>query len=220
MRARTRRGAGPVGIGVRLNTRGASRSWLLLCAALGAPALALMSLHWTALAPPALLQQLDWQPAAGASLGWRVWTAAWVHWSGMHLAANGLGLLLVAWLGQAAGCGRRDAWAWLVAWPLSHLALLLQPALQHYGGLSGVLHAGVAIAALRLIAQDGRVRRVGVGLLSGLLVKLLLEQPWGEPLRHWPGWDIAIAPLAHTTGVLCGLSSASLLRCWRNSGRL
>ena len=46
---------------------------------------------------------------------------------------------------HGADCGPRcarpadrvDAWAWFVAWPLTHLGLLLQPSLLHYGGLSG-----------------------------------------------------------------------------------
>ena len=143
-----------------------------------------------------------------------------VHWSPLHLGANLLGTMGVAALGAAADCRGRSAVAWALAWPATQFALVLQPALLHYGGLSGVLHAGVTIAALQLILFGApRSRLIGVMLALGLAVKLWLEAPWGAPLRQVDGWDIAIAPLAHATGVLAGaVFGAVLLRhCRRQS---
>ena len=149
----------------------------------------------------------DWQPALALQQPWRAWSAVFVHWSAKHLTANLLGTLLLATLGWAAACGQRAALAWLLAWPLTQLGLLLQPDLRHYGGLSGVLHAGVAVAAWHLLFEHRRrARLVGASLLAGLCVKLLLESPWDDPLRQAPGWDIAIAPLAHATGAFAGLA--------------
>jgi len=154
---------------------------------------------------------LDWQPALAAREPWRAWTAAFVHWSPLHLGANLAGTAVVVALGLAARLPARCALAWAVAWPLTHLGLLLQPALAHYGGLSGVLHAGVAVAALTLVAcERGRRRWLGGAVLAGLLVKVLLEEPWGAPLRHGGGWDIATAPLAHATGAAAGLLCGAL----------
>ena len=151
---------------------------------------------------PALLR---WQPELALAQPWRSVSAAWVHFSPLHLGANLLGTALVAALGIAAGCGRRAALAWALAWPITHIALLAQPALQQYGGLSGVLHAGVAVAGWQLLRGDhGRRRAIGAALLAGLLAKLLLEAPWQGPLRQVPGWDIAIAPLAHASGAAAG----------------
>lgn len=223
--------------GLPLTGRGAARrpprppaaAWWALCALAGAGALL------TALAgEPAALR---WQPERAWTQPWRWWTAAWVHLSTLHLVANLAGTALVAALGPAAGCGRRAALAWAAAWPLTHGALLAQPALAFYGGLSGVLHAAVAVAAVQLLrgpapagpaagcdadrpvgpvaapAADraagpglppGRRRAVGALLAAGLAAKLLLEAPWAGPLRHAPGWDIAIAPLAHAAGALAG----------------
>ena len=90
---------------------------------------------------------LDWQPALAYAQPWRAWSAAFVHWSARHLSANLGALLLVGALGAAAGCQGRATLAWALAWPTGHALLLLQPRLLHYGGLSGVLHAGVAVAA-------------------------------------------------------------------------
>ena len=178
-------------------------AWTLMAALL---ALASVAAWWQ----PALLW--DWEPALAWHQPWRWWTAAIVHWSAQHLVLNLFGTLLVVLLGRAAGCGPRATLAWLLAWPLTHLALLLQPALQHYGGLSGVLHAGVAITAWQLVTRPGVLTRsVGALLLAGLAVKIGLEAPWRGPLRHVPGWDILIAPMAHATGTVVGVLCAALL---------
>lgn len=155
----------------------------------------------------------SWAPALAGSEAWRWWTAAWVHWSRWHLLANLAGLAVVALLGWRAGTGRADAWAWALAWPLSHGALLLQPALQRYGGLSGVLHAGVVIVALRLaFGTPGPRRTIGAALLAGVALKLLLEEPWRSALRQSADWDIAIAPAAHVAGAVAGALCALCVR--------
>ena len=181
------------------------RAWLALAALLGLGSL----LAW-----PLPREALDWQPALAESQPWRGLSAAFVHWSTLHLGANLLGLALVAALGRAAPCDRRAALAWVLAWPLTHLALLAQPTLAHYGGLSGVLHAGVAVAAWQLLRDgpDRRRRAIGAALLAGLALKLGLEAPWQGPLRQVPGWDIALAPGAHLAGTLAGLGCAVLVR--------
>lgn len=198
--------------GVGLNTRSPGRLWWLLSAALGGLALAL----WWA---PSIW--FDWQPGQAWHQPWRWWTAAGVHWSERHLAGNLGATALVAAYGLAARAPARLAWAWFAAWPLTHLGLLLQPGLLHYGGLSGVLHAGVAATSLWLAWAGPRRRRViGLLMLGGLAVKLLLEAPWGEPLRASPGWGIALAPLGHATGSLAGLLCAGCALALRpRSGR-
>ena len=155
------------------------------------------------LADPALLR---WQPELAWAQPWRMVTAAWVHLSTQHLAGNLAATAVVAVFGVAAGCGRRAATAWALAWPLTQLGLLAQPALLRYGGLSGVLHAGVAVAVWQLLRDGSRRRRaVGAAVALMVLAKLLLEAAWqGPALRQVPGWDIAIAPGAHASGVLAG----------------
>lgn len=154
---------------------------------------------------------LDWQPALAASQPWRAWTAVFVHWSALHLGANLGAAAVVAAFGAAARVPARLALAWCAAWPLTHWGLLLQPALAHYGGLSGVLHAGVAIVVLwLLVAERGSRRAIGAAVLVGLVVKIVTEQPWGAPLRVGDGWDIAVAPLAHLTGASAGALCAAL----------
>lgn len=187
------------------------QAWLALAALLGAGALAVWWLPSAA---------IDWQPQRTATEPWRTWTAALVHWSGAHLAANMAGLLVVAALGRSARLPTAAALAWAAAWPLTQLLLLAMPALQRYGGLSGVLHAGVAVAALWLmVRRRGAPRAIGIAIAAGLLAKLLLEAPWGAPLRQVEGWDIAIAPLAHATGALAGLVCAAVALAWPRRAR-
>ena len=173
------------------------QAWLALAAALAAASV----LAWWA---PAWA--LDWQPALAAAEPWRAFSAAFVHWSPMHLGANLGAAAAVAAFGWAAKLPPRAALAWGVAWPLTHVGLLLRPELAHYGGLSGLLHGGVAVAVLWLLVQErGRRRAIGAMVGLGLAAKLWLEQPWGPVLRPAAGWDIALAPLAHATGAAAGL---------------
>jgi rhomboid family GlyGly-CTERM serine protease len=155
---------------------------------------------------------IDWQPALAWSEPWRWWSAVWVHFSDLHLHANLAGALLVALLGLASDVPMRAAMAWLIAWPLTQLALVAQPGLAHYGGLSGVLHAGVAVVAMQLIIEGPRRRRLlGVALFAGVALKLLSETPWIGPVQHPQGIDIATVPLAHVTGAVSGLVACAVL---------
>lgn len=162
-------------------------------------------------------RQLDWQPGLALAQPWRCWSAAWVHWSEGHRWANVAGTVLVAALGWRAHCDRLDSLAWFVAWPLTQLGLLLQPTLAHYGGLSGVLHAGVVVAAVSLLHRERGARRaLGAAILLGVALKVGLEQPWQAALQRVPGWDIAIAPGAHLSGALTGGACALAAAFWRH----
>jgi rhomboid family GlyGly-CTERM serine protease len=148
----------------------------------------------------------DWQPALALQQPWRCWTAALLHWSPQHLGMNLLGAALIALLGWRADVRAIDALAWALAWPLTQLGLLWQPALLHYAGLSGVLHAGVAIVACRLLRSGPpRAQRIAGLLLAGMVAKLLLESPWRGATQALPGLDFSLAPLAHVSGAITGV---------------
>ena len=124
-----------------------------ICAEGGGPA---------SLAP--LARALDWQPALGLREPWRLFTAAWVHWNLAHLAVNLAGGAVVAFVGWRARLEPAATGAWLAAWPLTQLAMAalgadrVAAAMPHYGGLSGVLHAGVVVLGLTLAWPLARVR--------------------------------------------------------------
>lgn len=161
---------------------------------------------------------LDWQPGRLGTEPWRMLTAAFVHWSTPHLLVNLAGCVVVAAFGLVARLPPLAGLAWLAAWPLTHAALLLRPELAHYGGLSGVLHAAVAVAAVWLLSDGARPRRwVGAAVLAGLVGKVLLEHPLGPVLRPDSTLGIATAPLAHATGAAAGVLCALVLLSWRTS---
>ena len=61
---------------------------------------------------PGLARQvLTWQPALAWAEPWRCWSAAWVHFSLMHLGANLAGALLLLLLGHVARLPREAALA-------------------------------------------------------------------------------------------------------------
>jgi len=118
----------------------------------------------TALAAAPLATALDWQPALGLREPWRLWTCAWVHWSAAHLGVNVVGALVVAFVGWRARMSLAAALAWFLAWPITQVLMAtlgndrLGPAMPHYGGLSGVLHAGVIVLGLTLAWPLARAR--------------------------------------------------------------
>jgi rhomboid family GlyGly-CTERM serine protease len=186
-------------------TRGA-RAWIGLSTLLGACALAGWALPREA---------LDWQPALAFHQPWRAVSAVGVHYSLPHLIANLAGLALAGAFGVVAQVPTRVAGAWLVAWPLTQLGLLARPDLTHYGGLSGVLHAGVAVVVVSLLIDGTRAQRWLAGaVLLGLGLKIANESPWGPALRHPAGWDIAVAPFAHASGALAGALCAIIASRW------
>ncbi len=151
---------------------------------------------------------LDWQPALAMREPWRALSAAFVHYSALHLLANLAGTVLVGALGLFAHVRWPVAVAWLVAWPLTQIGLVARPDLLHYGGLSGVLHAGTACVAMELVVRArGPRRAIGALLLLALVLKVASEAPWGAALRHPAGWDIATAPFAHASGLVAGVLS-------------
>lgn len=169
---------------------------------------------------PVSRELLDWQPRLALTQPWRALTAVAVHYSPLHLTGNLAGALLTAAFGIAAQVPPRAAWAWLAAWPLTHLALLIEPGLAHYGGLSGVLHAGVAIVIVFLLFDGSRAQRIVASLvLIGYCAKIISESPWGPAVRHPAGWDIPIAPVAHATGAVAGAACAMVALLWARGSR-
>jgi rhomboid family GlyGly-CTERM serine protease len=148
---------------------------------------------------------LEWRADSLWSEPWRLLSAALVHHDLRHLGANLAGCAAVALFGWVGRLGRRATLAAALAWPLTHALLLWAPGLARYGGLSGGLHAAVAVAAVALMLQGTRRQRVvGAAVWAGLVLKVLLEAPWTGAVQAVPGWDIPIAVAAHAAGLVCG----------------
>ena len=151
---------------------------------------------------------LDWQPTLALAQPWRIFSAVAVHYAAAHLQVNLAGALLVTALGWAARISVPMSLAWLLAWPLTHVGLLVDPQLAHYGGLSGVLHAGLGVVAVHLVLAGGtRQRRIGAAIFIGLVIKVGLEFPW-TPASFHAELGIMVAPLAHVCGLVAGIACA------------
>ncbi|MDP3205103.1 MAG: hypothetical protein Q8M80_13635, partial [Hydrogenophaga sp.] len=110
-------------------------SWLALCCVHGAVSVVVWwsGGHWT--------DALIWHADTWTQHPWTLWTSAWIHLNAPHLIGNLLVLgayLTIGWVVRPDG---RCTLAWLLAWPLVQLSLLLWPDVRQVVGLSGLLHA-------------------------------------------------------------------------------
>lgn len=204
--------------------------WWALCLLLALPALALRNhLAPLDLAVPLwapLDQALVLRPEQGWHQSpWSWWSTAWLHGSTPHLLRNLAGVALLAALGGLMRPTLGAALAWGLAWPLTHLGMLLEPGLASYVGLSGVLHAGVVALALPAVMPWSRqppapphpwdlpLKLCGAALLLGVTLKILMENPWAHALLPSSASAINVAPWAHLSG-----SAAGALSTWMVMG--
>lgn len=188
----------------RLPRLSAPLSWLGVAALLAIPA-------W--LAPP-LHPDSRWLLHPDQGLHQPLFTlvsCAWLHAHVTHLLANLLGLVLITALAWVMRTPAPFAMAWLLAWPLTHLALLLDPRLHSYYGMSGVLHAGATLVAVPLafsppIQRTTSERAIGALLLFGIPLKCVLENPRMQAVIERPDLHMQVAPLSHLSGFLVGLA--------------
>lgn len=178
-----------------------SRSWLLLCGLHGVTS---MLLWWDR---SGLAQALTWRADQWQDQLWTLWSSAWVHMNTPHLIGNQLALGALTAFAWMVRPPLGATLAWLLAWPLMQLSLAYWPQVGYAVGLSGVLHAGVAVLAAQLVA--GRIpmpqpRRWGTLLALGLLSKLVLEQAWSHPVVWDTGYDMSVVQAAHLTGAAWG----------------
>lgn len=182
-----------------LNSR--SITWLVLCALHGV----LSMLVWWA--REGTVHALTWQADGWLSQPWTLWTSSWVHLNTPHLIGNQVALGALAALGWVVRPTLACGVAWLLAWPLLQLSLLLWPQIGYAVGLSGVLHAGAAVMSVQLLLKRiavPKARRWGGLLALGLLVKLWLESAWAYPVVWDGGNDMSVVQAAHLAGVLWG----------------
>lgn len=180
-----------------------AKLWLCLCLL---HAVASM-LVWWAGAP--LAQVLTWRADTWWQHPWTLWTTPWVHIHTPHLIGNQMAvgaLAAMAWLVRPNALASA---AWLMAWPTVALVLPLWPHIGYAVGLSGLIHAAVAVVAVHLVwgqgAQGARHRRWGGVLAAGLFAKLALEQGWHWPVVWSNSADMSVVQAAHLTGAVAGL---------------
>lgn len=187
-----------------------SRAWLLLCALHGVASMLL----WWAHAPA--VQALTWYAELWPAQPWTLWTSAWVHLNTPHLIGNQLALGALTAAGWVLRPSLAAALAWALSWPLLQVSLLWWPQVSHAVGLSGLLHAGVAVLGLHLLLSPvgPKARPWGAVLLAGLVVKLLIERSWQHPLLNDPHTDMAVVQAAHLSGAAWGALLGALGAWW------
>jgi hypothetical protein len=179
-----------------------SLGWLALCALHGV----LSMLAWWA--RDGVVHAITWQADGWQQMPWTLWSSSWVHLNPPHLIGNQVALGALAALAWVIHPTRACALAWLLAWPLLQLSLLLWPQIGYAVGLSGVLHAGAAVVAVHLLLKRiavPKARRWGGLLALGLLIKLGLEAGWSHPVVWDSGNNMSVVQAAHLSGVGWGL---------------
>jgi rhomboid family GlyGly-CTERM serine protease len=146
---------------------------------------------------------LIWDALEWPQRPWTLWTASFVHLSGGHLLANLLALTALAVLGWSLRAGTAATVALLLAWPLGTLSLLLWPAVKQYSGLSGLVHAAVAVLWAHA-ALDEESKPLSFILFAALGLKLLTEHAWSLPLAFDVDWGFNVVYAAHLGGALAG----------------
>lgn len=195
--------------------RKAAWPWIGLCVLLALPAWLTPVINldappsWHALATAwALHPDKGWDQSL---ISW--WGTAWLHGSTPHLRNNLAGTALLAAMGWVIQANWRSTLAWAMAWPLTHIGMLLRPEISTYIGLSGVLHAGAMVLALQQIITPTQTshRQTGWILLACLVFKIVMENPWGAVLILSSSSAIKVAPWAHLSGALAGLACGALV---------
>ncbi len=132
---------------------------------------------------------------------WRIVTAHVVHLDTRHLLLNLAGLAVVT----ALLAGIMDVRDWITAVLLSAVAVvaglyLLDPGIQWYVGLSGVLHGVLACGAMVFLR-----RRDGFGLVVAIvLIAKLAWEHWAGPLPL-AGDATPVVIQAHLYGAIGGI---------------
>lgn len=190
-----------VGAGLAAGRRRAAvaASLILLAVALTSAA----ALHWPELAAALLLDR----PAVAQGQWWRLWSGHLLHLDLSHALLNLVALAVILMLAWRRPMLAELAVAALVAMPLLSLALLwLDPRLDWYAGLSGLLHGLLVMVLVR------RGDMLATVLLLLLVAKLACEWHFGS---H--GQQFEVVTLAHRLGAALGVLWAVVR--WRAGNR-
>ena len=178
-------------------------AWPALCLLLGLASAVL----WFARGAGALA----WHPGSWKSEPWVLWTASLGHLSGAHLLANLVAALVLGVLGAFLRARPSAVLALLLAWPLGTLALLWWPQVSAYSGMSGLLNAMVAVLWAHSVLGTGS-KATSFLILGAVLLKLLGERAWSQPIAFDPNWGFNVVYAAHLSGAVCGaVSGVSLI---------
>jgi rhomboid family GlyGly-CTERM serine protease len=146
---------------------------------------------------------LDRFAVNGSGEIWRLWSGHWVHFSTSHLAWNLAALLVTgAWLERVhPGLLLRHI---LIAAPIiSLMVLVFEPALQTYGGLSGLATGLVVLLSLHQFREPGPARITWAGILAFVAFKAIHDANLsGALLVTYDRPGVRTSTSAHATGAI------------------
>lgn len=140
---------------------------------------------------------------------WRLFSGNFVHANWRHLASDLAGLLL--WTALAGYLETPRSYLILLvgsAFAIGLGLLLFDPHVHWYVGLSGILHALFAAAAVRLILRGEWL--AGLGLAAAIGLKLAWEQRYGD-IGTAKLLGVPVLVDAHLYGAVAGLAITIIL---------
>ena len=144
--------------------------------------------------------------AMGSGELWRLFTGHLVHFTPTHLGYNLMVFIPMAWLLESQSskgfAGLIISWAGGMGMAL----WALEPNLHYYGGLSGMICAGIAYLALGYTREKAPIGILAKLALVLLLGKIILEfRQGGSILPHGANPKFVPLPLVHALGMAVGL---------------
>ena len=134
---------------------------------------------------------------------WRLWSGHLVHFGVSHLFWNLVVFTLASVWAERLAPGRTRLLLALAPGIIGLALLALDPALQTYGGLSGVASAALAFLAFTQLAQKLSDRWFWWAVLALILLKIAAEFAVDQPLfARFAAAGIRPVPLAHLAGFL------------------
>jgi rhomboid family GlyGly-CTERM serine protease len=136
---------------------------------------------------------------------WRLWTAHIVHLGWAHFLLNAAGLLLVWLLFRQAASIRAWCGHFIFAGLAIGMGLLwLNPGLEWYVGLSGILHALFIVGLLVEFRKDAVLSLL---VLLGFAAKIIFEQIYGALPGSERSAGGPVVVDAHLYGAIAGVIS-------------
>lgn len=144
---------------------------------------------------------------------WRLLTAHICHTNGYHLLLNGIGLLVVVLLFVKTFKSNNLLFISLFSSLFISLCLFwLEPSVQKYVGLSGVLHA---LFAFGVCDELKKKDRWGIILGLGFIAKISFEQINGPSLSTESLIGATVLINAHLYGAIAGVVYFLSLQFWQ-----